>query len=303
MKTRITELLNIEHPIIQGGMHYVGFAELAAAVSNAGGLGIITGLTQKTPAALDYPAIIKTIIQGGVKIVETAGNNPSQVLPYLQDAGIKEVHKCTSERHARKAQSIGCDAASVDGFECGGHPGEDDVPNMILLPRAADELEIPFVASGGQADGRSLVASPAMGADGMNMGTRFIASAEAHAAQSYKETVVGAGDTDTTRTRCYSGKPMRCRTNDYILDWESRPNEIQQFPMQAVLSVQTDVIGGIGGVTDEARLDGTKSCFAMGQSAGGVKDILPVKDIVDRIMEEAEAAITRVSSLRVSETV
>lgn len=175
MKTAITEMFGIEHPIIQGGMHYVGFAEMAAAVSNAGGLGTITGLTQKTPADLaneiarcrdmtdkpfavnvtflptvnapDYPALVKAIIDGGVKVVETAGRNPSAVMPYLKDAGIKVIHKCTSVRHALKAQEIGCDAVSVDGFECGGHPGEDDIPNMILLPRAADELEIPFVAS------------------------------------------------------------------------------------------------------------------------------------------------------------
>ncbi|NNC51544.1 MAG: nitronate monooxygenase, partial [Erythrobacter sp.] len=194
MKTRITEMFGIKHPIIQGGMHYVGFAEMAAAVSNAGGLGIITGLTQGTPEKLaneiarckdmtdkpfgvnltflptvnapDYPGLVRTIIEGGVKIVETAGNNPAQVMPFFKDAGVKVIHKCTSVRHSLKAQSIGCDAVSVDGFECGGHPGEDDIPNMILLPRAADELEIPFVASGGMADGRSLVASLAMGADG-----------------------------------------------------------------------------------------------------------------------------------------
>jgi nitronate monooxygenase len=187
MKTRITELFGIEHPVMQGGMHYVGFAELAAAVSNAGGLGTITGLTQKSAGDLaneiarcrdmtdkpfavnltflpslsapDYPAYIRAIIEGGVKIVETAGRNPQPYLPYLKDAGIVVVHKCTSVRHSLKAQSIGCDAVSVDGFECGGHPGEDDIPNMILLPRAADELEIPFLASGGMADGRSLVAS------------------------------------------------------------------------------------------------------------------------------------------------
>jgi len=199
MRTRITELLGIKHPIIQGGMHYVGFAELAAAVSNAGGLGIITGLTQKTPSALaeeiarcrdmtdkpfgvnltflptvtspDYPGYIDAIIKGGVKIVETAGRNPQAYLPALKDAGVKIIHKCTSVRHALKAEAICCDAASVDGFECGGHPGEDDIPNMILLPRAADELKIPFVASGGLADARSLVAAIAMGADGINMGT------------------------------------------------------------------------------------------------------------------------------------
>ena len=225
MKTRITELLGIEHPIIQGGMHYVGFAELAAAVSAAGGLGIITALTQKTPADLaneiaraqdktdkpigvnltflptvnapDYPAIIKVIIDSGVKVVETAGNNPQSVLPYLKDAGIKVIHKCTSVRHALKAQRIGCDAASIDGFECAGHPGEDDVPNMILLPRAADELEIPFVSSGGQADGRSLVASLAMGADGMNMGTRFMVTKDAPIHDNVKQAIVEADELQT----------------------------------------------------------------------------------------------------------
>ena len=201
MKTKITELFGIEHPIIQGGMHHVGFAELAAAVSNAGGLGTITGLTQGTPEKLaneiarckemtdkpfavnltflpsltppDYPGLIKEIIDAGVPVVETAGRNPAEYLPALKEAGIKVIHKCTSVRHSIKAQSIGCDAVSVDGFECGGHPGEDDIPNFILLPRAAEELEIPFVASGGMADGRSLVAAMALGAEGMNMGTRF----------------------------------------------------------------------------------------------------------------------------------
>jgi NAD(P)H-dependent flavin oxidoreductase YrpB (nitropropane dioxygenase family) len=177
VKTAITELFGIQHPIIQGGMHYVGFAELAAAVSNAGGLGIITGLTQKTPELLakeiarcrdmtdkpfgvnltflpsftapPYPEYIAAIREGGVKAVETAGRSPEQYMPTLKAAGIKVIHKCTSVRHSLKAEKIGCDAVSVDGFECGGHPGEDDIPNMILLPRAADELKIPFVASGG----------------------------------------------------------------------------------------------------------------------------------------------------------
>src|SRR5215211_4615696 len=225
MKTKITELFGIEHPIIQGGMHYVGFAEMAAAVSQAGGLGIITGLTQGSPDNLakeirrcremtnrpfgvnltflpaltppDYPGYIRAIIDGGVKIVETAGNNPQQWLPGLKDAGIKVIHKCTSVRHSLKAESIGCDAVSVDGFECGGHPGEDDVPNFILLPRAAEELKIPFVASGGMADGRSLVAALAMGADGMNMGTRFIATQEAPVHRNVKEAILKASELDT----------------------------------------------------------------------------------------------------------
>jgi nitronate monooxygenase len=225
MKTRITELLGIEHPIIQGGMHFVGLAELAAAVSNAGGLGIITGLTLGTPEKLakeiarcrdmtdkpfgvnmtflpslkppDYPGLFKVIVESGIKVVETAGNNPSQWLPMLKEADVKVVHKCTSVRHALKAERIGCDAVSVDGFECGGHPGEDDVPNFILLPRAGEELSIPFVSSGGMADGRSLVASLAMGADGMNMGTRFIATQECPVHDAFKEKILGSTEADT----------------------------------------------------------------------------------------------------------
>ncbi|WP_370300468.1 NAD(P)H-dependent flavin oxidoreductase, partial [Abyssibacter sp.] len=251
MKTRITELLGIRHPIIQGGMHFVGYAELAAAVSNAGGLGIITGLTQKTPDKLaaeierckgltdkpfgvnltflpmmdapDYPGLVQAVIEGGVKIVETAGNNPAEYLPALKDAGIKVIHKCTAVRHALKAQKIGCDAASVDGFECGGHPGEDDIPNMILLPRAADELEIPFVASGGMADGRSLVAALALGADGMNMGTRFLATREAPVHDNVKQAIVAASERDTRlimRPIRNTERVLRNPSVDRVLDIE-----------------------------------------------------------------------------------
>src|SRR5580658_7714873 len=225
MKTRITELFGIEHPIIQGGMHFVGFAEMTAAVSQAGGLGIITALTQGSPDNLaqeiarcrqmtskpfgvnltflpaltppDYPGYIKAIVDGGVKVVETAGNNPQKWMPMLKEAGIKVIHKCTSVRHSLKAESIGCDAVSVDGFECGGHPGEDDVPNFILLPRAAEELKIPFVASGGMADGRSLVAALSLGADGINMGTRFMATVEAPIHENVKKALVAASELDT----------------------------------------------------------------------------------------------------------
>ena len=225
MKTRITELFGIEHPIIQGGMHFVGFAELASAVSNAGGLGVITGLTQQTPERLareiarcremtdktfgvnltflptfakpPYPEYIRAIIEGGVRIVETAGRNPEPYMQEMKAAGIKVIHKCTSVRHSLKAEAIGCDAVSVDGFECGGHPGEDDVPNMILLPRAAEELKIPFVASGGMADARSLVAALALGAEGMNMGTRFMATKEAPIHQNVKQAIVAASELDT----------------------------------------------------------------------------------------------------------
>jgi NAD(P)H-dependent flavin oxidoreductase YrpB (nitropropane dioxygenase family) len=225
MHTRITELFRIEHPIMQGGMHYVGLAELAAAVSNAGGLGTITALTQRTPdllaaeiarcremtdspfavnltflptfSAPPYAEYIAAIIEGGVRIVETAGRNPVQHLAALKAAQVKIIHKCTSIQHALKAQEIGCDAVSVDGFECAGHPGEDDVPNFILLPLAADALHIPFLASGGMADGRSLVAALALGADGLNMGTRFIATKEAPVHDNVKRALLAATERDT----------------------------------------------------------------------------------------------------------
>ena len=225
IKTKITEMFDIEHPVIQGGMHYVGFAEMASAVANAGGLGIITGLTQKSPEDLakeiakchemtdkpfgvnltflpgfqepDYPGYIQAIVEGGVKIVETAGRSPEAYMPDLKGAGIKVIHKCTSVRHSLKAEKIGCDAVSVDGFECGGHPGEDDIPNMILLPRAAEELSIPFVASGGMGNGQQLAAALSMGADGINMGTRFIATKEAPVHQNVKDALVAASELDT----------------------------------------------------------------------------------------------------------
>ena len=225
MRTRITELFGVKHPIIQGGMHRVGYPELAAAVSNAGGLGIITGLTQPTSedlareidrcrdmtdqpfgvnltflpsfAAPPYPEYIHAIVEGGVRIVETAGRNPAQYIPALKAHGVKVIHKCTSVRHSLTAERIGCDALSVDGFECGGHPGEDDIPNMILLPRVAEELKIPFVASGGMADGRSLVAALALGVDGINMGTRFIATKEAPAHDNVKQALVAANELQT----------------------------------------------------------------------------------------------------------
>jgi nitronate monooxygenase len=315
MKTKITEMLNIEHPIIQGGMHYVGFAELAAAVSNSGGLGTITGLTQKTPedlaneisrcndmtdkpfavnltflptvAAPDYPAYVKAIIKGGVKVVETAGRNPVQVLPYLKDAGIKVIHKCTSVRHALKAQDIGCDAVSVDGFECGGHPGEDDIPNMILLPRAADELEIPFVSSGGQADARSLVASIAMGADGMNMGTRFMCTTEAPIHQRVKDAIVAASELDTRLIM----RPLR--NTERVLNNKA---------VERVLSVEKergsdikfeDILEDVAGVYPKVMLDGDMDigAWSCGMVAGLIHDIPSCKELIDRIMAEAEEII------------
>ncbi|WP_033924480.1 NAD(P)H-dependent flavin oxidoreductase [Sphingomonas sp. 35-24ZXX] len=315
MKTRITELFGIQHPIIQGGMHYVGFAELAAAVSNAGGLGIITGLTQKTPEDLDaeikkckaltdkpfgvnltflpvltapdYPGYVRVIIENGVKAVETAGNNPQSVLPYLKEAGIKVIHKCTSVRHALKAQAIGCDAVSVDGFECGGHPGEDDVPNMILLPRAADELDIPFVASGGQADARSLVASLAMGADGINMGTRFIATQEAPVHENVKQAIVAASELDTRLVMRPLRNTERVMTNEAVeklLVIEREKGKDLQF---------TDIIEQVAGVYPRIMMEGDMDAgaWSCGMVAGLIHDIPTCKELIDRIMSEAEQII------------
>lgn len=315
MKTAITEMFGIKHPIIQGGMHYVGFAELAAAVSNAGGLGTITGLTQKSASDLsneiarckdmtdkpfavnltflpslnqpDYPAYVKAIIDGGVKAVETAGRNPAQVLPYLKDAGVKVIHKCTSVRHALKAQEIGCDAVSVDGFECGGHPGEDDIPNMILLPRAADELEIPFVSSGGQADGRSLVASIAMGAEGMNMGTRFIATQEAPVHQNVKEAIINATELDTRLVMRPLRNTERVLTNEAVerlLEKEKALGDKIQFE-----DIKEEVAGVYPRIMLEGDMDiGAWSC---GMVAGLINDIPSCQDLIDRIMTEAETII------------
>lgn len=319
MKTAITEMFNIEHPIIQGGMHYVGFAEMAAAVSNAGGLGIITGLTQGTPEKLaneiarckdmtdkpfgvnltflptvnapDYPGLVRTIIAGGVKVVETAGNNPAQVLPFFKDAGVKVIHKCTSVRHASKAQSIGCDAVSVDGFECGGHPGEDDIPNMILLPRAADELEIPFVSSGGMADGRSLVASLAMGAGGMNMGTRFIATKEAPVHENVKAAIVAASELDTRLVMRPLRNTERVMTNTAV-------EELLQIEREKGTDLKfEDIIEQVAGVYPRIMMEGDMDAgaWSCGMVAGLINDIPTCQELIDRIMNEAQAILDRMN--------
>jgi NADH:quinone reductase (non-electrogenic) len=315
MKTAITELFDIEHPIIQGGMHYVGFAELAGAVSNAGGLGIITGLTQRTPELLakeiarchdltdkpfgvnltflpaftapPYPEYIAAIREGGIKIVETAGRSPEQYMPALKAAGIKVIHKCTSVRHSLKAQNIGCDAVSVDGFECGGHPGEDDVPNMILLPRAAEELKIPFVASGGMADARSLVAALAMGAAGMNMGTRFIATKEAPVHDNVKNALVAASELDTRlvmRALRNTERVLKNAAVDKLLEIEREKGSKLQI---------ADIHEEVAGVYPKVMIDGQMDAgaWSCGMVVGLIHDIPTVKELIDRIMVDAERLI------------
>jgi len=315
VKTAITEMFGIEHPIIQGGMHYVGFAELAAAVSNAGGLGIITGLTQRTPELLakeiarchdmtdkpfgvnltflpafsapPYPEYIAAIREGGIKIVETAGRSPEQYMPALKAAGIKVIHKCTSVRHSLKAEQIGCDAVSVDGFECGGHPGEDDMPNMILLPRAAEELKIPFVASGGMADARSLVAVLALGAAGMNMGTRFIATKEAPVHENVKKALVAATELDTRLVMRALRNTERVLKNagvDRLIDIEREKGKSLKIE---------DIHAEVAGVYPKVMMDGEMDAgaWSCGMVVGLIKDIPTVKELIDRIMIEAERII------------
>jgi len=310
-------MLGVEYPIIQGGMHYVGFAELAAAVSNAGGFGIITGLTQGTPEKLkreierckemtekpfgvnltflpsltppDYPGLIQAIVDSNIRIVETAGYNPEKYLPPLKEAGIKVIHKCTSIRHSLKAQSIGCDAVSVDGFECGGHPGEDDIPNFILLPRAADELEIPFVASGGMADGRSLVASLAMGAEGINMGTRFIATKEAPVHENVKQALLNATELDTRLVMRPLRNTERVLNNmavERLLKKEKSLGQDIDFA-----AIQDEVVGVYPEIMLKGKMDsGVWSC---GLVTGLINDVPTVKELIDRIISQAKYLINQ----------
>ncbi len=317
MKTRITELFGIEHPIIQGGMHFVGFAELASAVSNAGGLGIITGLTQKTPKDLaaeidrchemtnkpfgvnltflpaftapDYPGYIDAVVDGGIKIVETAGRNPQPYMEQLKKADIKVIHKCTSVRHSIKAEAIGCDAVSVDGFECGGHPGEDDMPNMILLPRAAEELKIPFVASGGMADARSLVASLAMGADGMNMGTRFMATKEAPCHENVKQAIINASELDTRLVM----RPIR--NTERVLNNSAVERLLEkEKDLGSKIKIE-DIMDEVAGVYPKVMLDGEMDAgaWSCGMVAGLINDIPSCKELIEGIMAETESLIKK----------
>lgn len=315
MKTRITELFGIEHPIVQGGMHFVGLAEMAAAVSNAGGLGIITGLTQRTPDDLgkeirrcremtdkpfgvnltflpsinppDYPGYIQAIIDNGVKIVETAGNNPQKYMAGLKAAGIKVIHKCTSVRHSLKAEAVGCDAISVDGFECGGHPGEDDVPNFVLLPRAAEELKIPFVASGGVANGKQLAAALALGAEGINMGTRFIATKEAPVHHNVKQAIVDASELDTRLVM----RPLR--NTERVLNNAAVQRLLEKEKALGANLKFEDIIHEVGGVYPRIMQDGEMDAgaWSCGMVVGLIHDIPTCKELIEGIVAEAEEII------------
>jgi NAD(P)H-dependent flavin oxidoreductase YrpB (nitropropane dioxygenase family) len=318
MKTRITELFGIQHPIIQGGMHYVGYAEMAAAVSNAGGLGIITALTQPNPEALakeiarchemtdkpfgvnltilpmfnapPYEEFMRVIVEGGIKVVETAGRSPEAFMPTLKAAGIKVIHKCTSVRHSLKAERIGCDAVSVDGFECAGHPGEDDVPGLILLARAAEELKIPFVASGGMGNARSLVAALALGADGINMGTRFIATKEAPVHQNVKQALL---DSDELSTRLIM-RPLR--NTERVLT-NAAVEKIREIEKEKGASVEIgDIYPLVAGAQNRKVLqDGEMdaAAWSCGMVAGLIHDIPTCKELIERMVAEAEQIVRK----------
>ena len=317
LRTPLCDLLEIEHPVLLAGMGGVAYAELAAAVSNAGGYGVLgmaglgpdeirrqmrqvraqtsrpfgVDLLAATPDSLT--ASVEVIIEEGASAFIAGLGVPMPILERLKSAGLKVMVVCGAVKHAVKAEAAGCDAVICQGGEGGGHTGL--VGTLPLVAQTVERVKIPVAAAGGLYDGRGLAAALALGAQAVWMGTRFIATAEAHAGDPYRQAVLDCADEDTTRTRCYSGKPMRVRTNPYVQAWERRADEIQPFPLQALHSLREGVMGGIGGQID--GLDPERSCFAMGQSAGGVREILPAGQVVAQLMAEAHAAIARLSAL------
>jgi nitronate monooxygenase len=314
MRTRFTELFGVEHPIAQGGMQWVGRAPLVAAVANAGALGFITALTQPTPEDLRaeirrareltdkpfgvnltiLPAITpppyaeyrQVIIDEGVPIVETAGANPVDHLEHFHSAGIKVIHKCTSVRHGLKAQNLGVDALSIDGFECAGHPGEDDVPGLVLLPAAADAIDIPFLASGGFGDGRGLVAALALGADGINMGTRFMATVESGIHQNVKDRLVEASERDTDLIFRQLRNTARVAQNAVSREVVDKLNGGAVFE-----DIRELVAGKRGAVVYETG-DLDHGIWTAGLVQTLIKDIPTCAELVQRIVQEAEEIIT-----------
>lgn len=319
MRTKFTEAFGVEHPIVQGGMQWVGVAELVAAVSNAGGLGMITALTQPTPGDLakeiartremtdkpfgvnltilpsitppPYDEYRKVIVDEGIKIVETAGSNPGPHMAQFHDAGIKVLHKCTSVRHAIKAQSLGVDGISIDGFECAGHPGEDDIPGLVLIPAAAKHITIPMIASGGFADARGLVAALALGADGINMGTRFMCTEESPIHHSIKQSIVDATERDTELIFRTLRNTARVASNTVSREVVEILNDGGQFDQ-----VQ-DLVSGKRGKTVYELGDPEAGVWSVGMVQGLIDDIPPAGELVTRIVTEADEIIGRLSKL------
>jgi NAD(P)H-dependent flavin oxidoreductase YrpB (nitropropane dioxygenase family) len=315
LKTRFTELFEVEHPIVQGGMQWVGRAELVAAVANAGGLGFITALTQPTPEALReeiarcrsltskpfgvnltiLPAITpppyaeyrQAIIDSGVKIVETAGYKPQEHVDHFRAHGIKVIHKCTAVRHALSAERMGVDAISIDGFECAGHPGEDDIPGLILIPAAADKVKIPMIASGGFGDARGLVAALALGADGINMGTRFMATKESPIHQKVKEQIVANDERATNlifRTMHNTARVAKNAVSDEVVAIERRGG--------AKFEDVKDLVAGVRGRVVYEDGDPDYGIWSAGMIQGLIHDIPSCEELIHRIVREAEEIIT-----------
>jgi nitronate monooxygenase len=314
LSTRFTETFGVEHPITQGGMQWVGRAELVAAVAESGCLGFLAALTQPTPEDLSkeiartreltdkpfgvnltilpaikpppYDEYRAAIVDSGVKIVETAGFNPRDHVPDLHAAGIKILHKATSVRHALSAQKIGVDAISIDGFECAGHPGEDDIPGLILIPAAADALDIPIIASGGFADGRGLVAALALGADGINMGTRFLATAEAQIHDRVKQRLV-AGDEGATdlifRRLGNTARVARNAISAQVLEIEAVGGQFEDV---------RELVAGVRGRTVYETGDLDAGIWSAGMVQGLIRDVPTVAELIDRILTEAEQIAT-----------
>jgi nitronate monooxygenase len=315
LKTRFTELFGVKHPIVQGGMQHVGKAELVSAVANAGALGFLTALTQPSPEALakeiartremtdapfgvnltilptirpvPYDEYARAIAESGIRIVETAGRNPEPYLPVFKAAGAKVIHKCTSVRHAVKAEKIGCDAVSVDGFECAGHPGEDDIPGLVLLPCAADRVRIPMIASGGFGDGRGLVAALALGATAINMGTRFLATVEAPVHENVKRALVQADERQTAliyRTLENTARVFKNTVAEQVLAIEARPGPTDFADIAPLVS------GARGKkVFEEGDLE--HGIWSAGMITGLVHDVPTCAELVARIVREAESII------------
>ena len=317
MKTRITELFGIRYPIIQGGMQWVGLAELASAVSNAGGLGVLTALTQPTPEALlaeitrcrsmtdrpfgvnltvlptvsppPYAAYLDAVIEGGVKVVETAGSSPKDFIEKLKRNGIKVIHKCTSVPHALSAQRHGVDAISIDGFECAGHPGEDDVGGLVLIPAAVKALTIPVVASGGIANGRGMAAALSLGAEGVNMGTRFCATVEAPIHDNIKQALVKAGERDTQlifRTLHNSGRVMKNAVSNEVVAMERRPGGCEFAEIR-------HLVAGVRGRETLTNGKFDEGLVWAGQVVGLINDIPTCKQLLQDMVRECREDLQR----------
>ncbi len=315
IKTAITEFFGVEKPVVQGGLMWIARAELTSAVANAGAMGFMTALTFPDPEDLraeirkcrsltdkpfginltflptltppDYPGYIRVCIEEEIRFIETAGNNPEPYMDQIKSAGIKVLHKCTSVRHALKAQRVGCDAVGIDGFEAAGHPGEDDVTSLILVPLTRDAISLPLIASGGFADGRGLAAALSLGADGMNMGTRFVATKEAPVHDHVKQALVNGGELDTRlimRTLRNTERVLHNTAAEKVLEIEQQEGETR------IEDIVPYVAGRVG---KEMLKDGNmeSGTLSAGQSMGLIRDIPTVAQLLERIMNQAEAIL------------